>query len=83
MAAGVPVVTSNVSSLPEITGGAALLVDLRSVADLGAAIERVLLSSTLREELGRRGGARVREYRWEVCARETLRFFESLVGRTR
>ena len=47
MAAGCPVITSNVSSLPEITGGAAILIDPRSVAELSAAILRVGESSDL------------------------------------
>ena len=80
MAAGVPVVTSNISSLPEITGGAALLVDPRSVADLGAAIERAVGSPALRADLTRRGSIKAREYGWETCATTALGFFQKLAG---
>ena len=80
MAAGVPVVTSDVSSLPEITGGAALLVDPRSAADLRAALERLLLSATLRDELGRRGSHQAQQYGWEASARKSLDFLRRVAG---
>src|SRR5207247_8910076 len=76
MASSVPAITSNVSSLPEVAGGAALLVDPRSVAELGAALQRVLLSPSLRAELSAAGALRAQQYRWEVCAHKTWRFFE-------
>jgi glycosyltransferase involved in cell wall biosynthesis len=78
MAAGVPVVTSHVSCLPEIVGDAALLVDPRSVLELAAAVLRVLESATLRTELAARGRERARCYRWERCAEQSLQFFRSL-----
>jgi len=76
MAASVPAVTSNVSSLPEVAGDAALLVDPHSIAELGAALQRVLLSPSLRAKLSAAGVWRAQEYRWEVCAQKTWRFFE-------
>lgn len=79
MAAGVPVVTSNVSCLPEVTGDAALLVDPRSTAELTAAVTRVLESVDLRTDLGARGLARAERYRWEACAKESLRFFREVL----
>lgn len=79
LAAGVPVVTSNVSSLPEIAGDAAVLVDPRSVGEVRDALSRLLLSAGMREELARRGRCRARQFRWEECAGKSLRFFESLV----
>lgn len=81
MAAGVPVVTSNVSCLPEVAGDAAVLVDPRSAAEIGAAVTRVLESGELRRELGGRGRVRARRYRWEACAAESLRFFRGVVER--
>lgn len=80
MAAGVPVITSNLSSLPEIAGGAALLVDPRSTAEIRSALERLLGSPSLREELGRKGRERAQLYRWEVCARRSIEFFERVAG---
>lgn len=81
MASSVPVITSNNSCLPEIAGDGALLVDPRSVVEMAAALERLLTSETLRARLGRAGRARADQYRWETCARESLDFFRSVVGR--
>jgi glycosyltransferase involved in cell wall biosynthesis len=76
MAAGIPVITSNTSCLPEVAGGAALLVDPRSAAEIREAMEKLLTSQSLRQELGTAGVARAkREYRWEICARKSLEFF--------
>lgn len=80
LAAGVPVVTSNVSSLPEIAGDAALLVDPRSTAELRDALSRLLLSPDLRAEMARRGRCRAQQFRWEECAKKSLQFFETLVA---
>jgi len=78
MAAGVPVVTSNVSCLPEVAGDAAVLVDPRSAAEIGGAVSRVLESAEMRRELGDRGRARARRYRWEACAEDSWRFFRGV-----
>jgi glycosyltransferase involved in cell wall biosynthesis len=76
MAAGVPVITSNTSCLPEVAGGGALLVDPRSAAEIQSAMEKLLTSPELRQELGAAGMARARrEYRWNICARKSLEFF--------
>ncbi|MGA2327091.1 MAG: glycosyltransferase family 1 protein [Bryobacteraceae bacterium] len=80
MAAGVPVLTSNLSSLPEIASGAALLVDPRSVGEIRSGLERLLLSPALREDLGRIGSAQAQRYRWQVCAGKSLDFFRRLAG---
>lgn len=79
LAAGVPVVTSHVSSLPEIAGDAALLVDPRSTAEVRDALSRLLLSPDLRAELARKGRCRAQQFRWDECAAKSLRFFESLL----
>jgi len=78
MAAGVPVITSNNSCLPEIAGGGALLVDPRSSAEIGAAIERLLTSPQLQQQLRSAGMARAQQYRWDACARKSLEFFRRL-----
>lgn len=81
MAAGVPVVTSNISSLPEITAGAALLVDPRSPSELAVAIARVLESAELRADLSARGKEIAQRYRWQRCAEESLKFFRRVAVR--
>jgi alpha-1,3-rhamnosyl/mannosyltransferase len=81
MAAGTPVITSNLSSLPEVGGDAALLVEPRSVAELRSALERILLSPDLRSRLSRSGIQRASLYRWDICARKSWRFFERVCGK--
>jgi glycosyltransferase involved in cell wall biosynthesis len=78
MAAGSPVITSNVSSLPEVTGGAAILIDPRSEAELTAAILRVGESSDLRAQLKTRGIERSQIFTWERAATESLAFFSDI-----
>jgi glycosyltransferase involved in cell wall biosynthesis len=77
MAAGTPVITSNVSSLPEIAGEAALLVDPRSQSELRGAMARLLGNDTLRDYLSAMGRVQARQFRWDVCAAKSLEFFRS------
>jgi alpha-1,3-rhamnosyl/mannosyltransferase len=80
LAAGVPVLTSNVSALPEVAGDAALLVDPRSPQEVHSALERLLLSPSLRSQLSDRGRVRAREFTWETCARKSWEFFERVAA---
>jgi glycosyltransferase involved in cell wall biosynthesis len=80
MAAGVPVMTSDVSSLPEIAGDAALLVDPESTAEMRDALEKLLTSTALRERLGGAGRRRARLFRWELSARTSLEWFRKVAG---
>jgi len=77
MACGVPVVTSNVSSMPEVAGQAAVLVDPLSAKSIAEGIQEAL---TNREDLINKGLAQITKFSWEKCARETLRAYESLLG---
>ncbi|MBD1999472.1 glycosyltransferase family 4 protein [Leptolyngbya sp. FACHB-541] len=74
-----PVITSNTSSLPEVAGDAALLVDPNDVADIANAILRVVGDRTLRQELIRKGKEQAKLYSWERTAHETLRAYRSLL----
>lgn len=78
MAAGVPVVTSNISSLPEVAAGSALLVDPQSTDELSEALARVLTSPTLAAEMSTKGRSRAAHFNWQRCAQETWDFFENL-----
>ena len=80
MAAGVPVITSNISALPEIAGGAAELVDPRSQTELREALQRLLLDAGLRAAMSRRGRVRAEDFRWEACAAKSWRFFQEVAG---
>jgi alpha-1,3-rhamnosyl/mannosyltransferase len=80
MAAGVAVVTSNVSSLPEVAGDAALLVDPRDRGALAGALERLLEDTALRANLAAAGRARAQGFRWDVCAAKSMAFFRRVTG---
>ncbi|MDW8069111.1 MAG: glycosyltransferase family 1 protein, partial [Anaerolineae bacterium] len=71
MACGLPVVCSHTSSLPEVAGDAALLVDPADIRALAAAIERALADETLRATLQARGLERARSFTWEDTAQRT------------
>ena len=71
MASGTPVVTSNVSSMPEVTGDAAVLVDPYNVESIVDGIARVLTDPALAAELRRKGIARAREFSWERSVERT------------
>ncbi len=79
MACGVPVITSNISSMPEVAGDAAMLVDPRDVDGLAAAIAQVLRDEALRDRLRGAGIARARQFSWETAARQTLDAYASVV----
>jgi glycosyltransferase involved in cell wall biosynthesis len=72
MACGAPVVTSTVTSLPEVAGGAAVLVDPMSVDSIAGAMARIHGSADLRRDLVARGLARAEHFTWRNCARATL-----------
>jgi glycosyltransferase involved in cell wall biosynthesis len=72
MACGVPVIASNTSSLPEVAGNAALLVDPEDTEDLAAAIDRVVLDEAFARELSVASLGRASEFSWEATARSTL-----------
>lgn len=80
MAAGVPAVTSNVSSLPEVAGEAALLVDPGDEFALAAALDRLLGDQVLRRELSALGIARAAEFNWETTARRTLGAYKAAIA---
>ena len=76
MARHTPVISSNVSSLPEVAGDAALLVDPDDVDALRRAMERVVAEPELRRELVERGLKRAAGYSWKQTARGTLATYE-------
>jgi glycosyltransferase involved in cell wall biosynthesis len=75
MASGTPVVTSNVSSMPEVAGDAALLVDPYDPAAIADAIFNVLTDASLREDLRRRGIARAHQFSWEASVRRVREIY--------
>jgi len=78
MAAGVPVITSNTSCLPEIAGDAALLVDPCSPDEIRSALENLLTSPSRQQQLRTAATERAKQFRWEACARKSLDFFRAM-----
>lgn len=78
MAAGVPVVTSDTSSLPEILGGAGMVVDPGNEDAMAGAMARLAQDEALREEYRNKGRRRSREFTWEAAARKILKIYEDV-----
>src|SRR4030095_13534845 len=76
MACGTPVVTSDVSSLPEITGDAALLIDPNDERALANALIEVVNNARLRAELREKGIAQAKKFTWRDAAEKTLRLYQ-------
>ncbi len=75
MCCGTPVITSNISSLPEIVGGAAVLVDPYDERAIAGGMARVLDDADLRARLRRKGIERARGFSWERAAEGTLKVY--------
>jgi len=75
---GVPVITSNVSSMPEVAGDAALLVDPNDDKGLADAMKKILVNDEIRKIMISKGYERVKKFSWKRCARETLDVFEKV-----
>lgn len=80
MALGTPVVTSNVSSMPEVAGDAALLVNPRDVEEISGAVALLLGDDRLYVSLRAKGLEWVKRFRWEKSARQVRDFFGELTG---
>jgi glycosyltransferase involved in cell wall biosynthesis len=80
MAHGTPVVTSNTSSLPEVVGDAAVLVNPENVFEIMRALHRVLLDQPLREKLKQRGYEQAARYSWEESVRRIVEIYEEAGG---
>ncbi|MBN3960647.1 glycosyltransferase family 1 protein [Nostoc sp. NMS8] len=79
MTLGAPVISSNTSSIPEVTGDAAILVDPNNPIQLGEAILKVISDSQLRQELINKGKARAKLFSWERTAKETLNAYRTII----
>lgn len=83
MTCGCPVITSTSSSLPEVAGEAALMVEPEDVDALAEAMRRMTLDAELRDTLRTKGLARAAEFSWDRCAAQTLDVYRSLCGNSR
>jgi glycosyltransferase involved in cell wall biosynthesis len=80
MQCGAPVITTDVSSMPEVAGDAARLVAPRDVGGFARAIGEVLTDDALAGDLARRGRERAASFSWERCAEETLRVYRAALA---
>jgi glycosyltransferase involved in cell wall biosynthesis len=80
MACGCPVITSNVSAMPEVAGGAALLVDPRSTHDIAAALRKVADHPQIAAEMRTKGLARAEELSWESFAQTNVDLYRKLLA---
>ncbi|MFN7499336.1 MAG: glycosyltransferase family 4 protein [Dolichospermum sp.] len=79
MTLGSPVITSNISSIPEVTGNAAILIDPNDYMQLAEAILQVISDSQLRQNLINKGKIRADLFSWERTAAETLKAYKSII----
>jgi glycosyltransferase involved in cell wall biosynthesis len=80
MASGTPVITSNVSSLPEVVGDAAMLIDPYSADAIAGAIRRVMMDDRLRDDMRERGLARAREFSWGRSVRRVKDIYDEVLA---
>lgn len=79
MACGIPVVTSNVSSLPETVGGEALMVDPNDHEEIGSAIEKLVSDNDLKQTMKQLGLQHASKFSWKRCAEKTYDFYKYIV----
>ena len=78
MACGTPVITANNSSIPEVTGDAAVLINPHDMYDLAGAMEKVLNNPELGEGMRAAGMKQAANFTWRKCAEETLAAYQKL-----
>lgn len=79
MACGIPIITSNISSMPEVAGEAALTVNPYNVAEIAEAIHRITYDSNMSQRLVDTGLKRVKNFSWNNTAEKTLRLYEGIL----
>jgi glycosyltransferase involved in cell wall biosynthesis len=82
MAHGTPVVSSNTSSLPEVAGNAALLVNPENVFEIRRGLQRALLDSTLRDQMKQRGYEQAKRFSWTASVSRILEIYREVAGET-
>ncbi len=78
MSMGIPVITSKVSSIPEVSGNAALLVDPKKTTDIEKALAKVLSNKKLREKMSKAGIVQAKKFTWAKVAKETIKVYQEV-----
>lgn len=81
LACGTPTLTSDVSSIPEVTGDSALLIDPSNVQEIAAGLERLLADASLRDELAAKSISQAAHFSWLNTASQTLSIYRKTAGR--
>lgn len=80
MACGTPVITSNTTSLPEVTGDAAILINPNSYEEIGESLEKLLSNQLLRKELSEKGLKRAKKFSWAEAAKKTIEVYKEVLS---
>ena len=83
MAHGTPVVTSNTSSLPEVVGNAAVLVNPENVFEIMRALLHLLLDQPVREQMKKRGYEQAKKFSWDASARRMIEVYAEVAAAPR
>ncbi len=78
LACGCPVITSNVSSMPEVAGDAAVFVNPYNIDEMGRAIHQVLTDEGFKEGIRKKGLERAKKFSWKKCAEEHLKVYQEV-----
>jgi O-antigen biosynthesis alpha-1,2-mannosyltransferase len=78
MACGAPVVTSNVTAMPEVAGGSAMVVDPKSIDQISKAMSQVVTDSSLRRQLRQKGLVRAVEFSWTATVGRVIELLAAL-----
>jgi alpha-1,3-rhamnosyl/mannosyltransferase len=81
MSVGIPVLASNSSSIPEVTGDAACLVNPMSVEDISQGLERIIFDNEYRQKLVKRGSKQLKKYSWRKTSAEYIRLYKEVLDR--
>ena len=78
MSCGTPVITSNLSSMPEVAGKAAVLIDPYNIEEIASAISDVICDDSLMNEMSKKGLVQASQFSWDRTARETVKVYEKV-----
>ncbi|MBU2477333.1 glycosyltransferase, partial [Candidatus Micrarchaeota archaeon] len=80
MKCGCPVITSNVSSLPEVSGNAAIQINPNDINQLSQEIQKILTNKELKKKMIQKGLNQAKKFSWKKCAEKTLKVYEELLS---
>lgn len=83
MTSGIPVISSNRTSLPEVVGDAGIMIDPDNVDELAKKIHEVLINEGLRENMIKKGLKRAKQFTWKSCADKTLKLYKEVMSGVR